>query len=448
VKTVIEARDVSKQFLLRHNASVELKVRFLGLLSPRHRESVEEFWALKNLSLRIARGEAVGLVGRNGSGKSTLLKLIAAIHRPTTGRLLVARRSRISSMIELGVGFHPELTGRENVFLNAAIHGLTSAETEAVYRDIVSYSGLEHFIDIPIKNYSSGMHMRLGFAIAANLAPDILLLDEIFAVGDADFQQRCVATVNGFLDQGKTVVFVSHSAEAVRTICRRVCVLDHGQLVFDGDVEDGLDFYGGLLSRDDHDHPTAASRTAADGPADLEPASVTEAAKKDDPSMWMFDFVRQEGLRPVDRVVHFGNATVAAIEHWRAFLGEDQYVRLVNDPSLFALGDDAGTFDIAVADSFFSFRPFNTVARAIACIVRRLKPHGRCYASWFENPDSLNYEPILRAGGITTFSDSEPYHYPFGLIANVCETVGATVERVSSSGHPWGESLLAISRRE
>ena len=219
--TVIEAQGVSKQFLLRHNASVELKVRFLGLLSPKYRESIEEFWALKNVSLQIARGQAVGLIGRNGSGKSTLLKLIAAIHRPTSGRLLVAKHSRISSMIELGVGFHPELTGRENVFLNAAIHGLTGEETEAIYRDIVSYSGLEHFIDVPIKNFSSGMYMRLGFAIAAMLAPDILLLDEIFAVGDADFQLRCLDTIKRFLDQGKTIVFVSHSPDAVRMICGR-----------------------------------------------------------------------------------------------------------------------------------------------------------------------------------------------------------------------------------
>src|SRR6185436_14672838 len=187
---VIEAQQVSKRFLLRHNAAIELKVRFLNLLHPGRRESVEEFWALKGISLRIERGEAVGLVGRNGSGKSTLLKCIAAIHRPTSGRLLVARNARISSMIELGVGFQPELTGRENIFLNAAIHGLTRAEIERIYDPVVDYSGLGHFIDIPIKSYSSGMYVRLGFAIAANLDPDVLLLDEIFAVGDADFQQQ------------------------------------------------------------------------------------------------------------------------------------------------------------------------------------------------------------------------------------------------------------------
>jgi ABC-type polysaccharide/polyol phosphate transport system ATPase subunit len=246
--TAIEARAVSKRFLLRHNASVELKVRFLGLLHTEKRESVEEFWALKGVSLKIERGEAVGLVGRNGSGKSTFLKLVAATHRPTSGHLLVARHARIGSMIELGVGFHPELTGRENVSLNAAIHGLTRAEIDAIYPAIVEYSGLAHFIDVPIKNYSSVMHMRLGFAIAANLDPDILLLDEILAVGDADFQQRCVATVREFLDKGKTIIFVSHSSEAVRAICRRVCVLEQGELAFDGGVEEGLEFYDRLIA--------------------------------------------------------------------------------------------------------------------------------------------------------------------------------------------------------
>lgn len=240
---VIEARTISKRFLLRHNASVELKVRFLGLLHPKRRQTIEEFWALRDVSLQIDRGESIGLIGRNGSGKSTLLKLIAAIHRPTRGQLLVARGARIASMIELGVGFHPELTGRENVFLNAAIHGLTRPAIERIYDAVVDYSGLEHFMDVAIKNYSSGMYMRLGFAIAANLDPDIMLLDEIFAVGDADFQHRCIATVNEFIDAGKTLIFVSHSPAAIRAICRRACVLEQGRLVFDGQLEEGLAFY-------------------------------------------------------------------------------------------------------------------------------------------------------------------------------------------------------------
>ena len=266
---VIEAQSVSKRFLLRHNASVELKVRFLSFLHSDRRQSIEEFWALKALSMSIERGEVLGLVGRNGSGKSTFLKLIAGIHPPTSGRLLVARGARISSMIELGVGFHPELTGRENVFLSASIYGLTRLEIEGVYEAVVEYSGLEHFIDVPIKNYSSGMYMRLGFAIAANLNPDILLLDEIFAVGDADFQQRCIATVRQFMAEGKTIVFVSHAPAAIRAICRRVCVLDKGELAFDGEMEAGLAFYEQLLA-------SPVAHTVACAPP-AEPPNVVDA---------------------------------------------------------------------------------------------------------------------------------------------------------------------------
>jgi ABC-type polysaccharide/polyol phosphate transport system ATPase subunit len=240
------ADDLSKRFFLRHNRAGELKVRFLGLFHRNKRETIEEFWALRGVSATIGRGEAVGVVGRNGSGKSTFLKLVAGLYRPTSGRLLVSTRARIGTMIELGVGFHGELSGRENVYLNASIHGLGRRETDAVYPAIVAYSGLEHFMDVPIKNYSSGMYMRIGFAIAAHLDPDLLLLDEIFAVGDADFQQQCLRTVTDFRKRGKTILFVSHAPEAIRTICERVLVLDHGRMLFDGPVDEGLDFYARL----------------------------------------------------------------------------------------------------------------------------------------------------------------------------------------------------------
>lgn len=244
----IVAEDLSKRFILRHNRAGELKVRFLGLFHKHKRETLEEFWALRGVSATISHGESVGVIGRNGSGKSTFLKLVAGLHRPTSGRLLMARHARIGTMIELGVGFHGELTGQENVALNTSIHGLSRAESDALYPAIVEYSGLGHFMDVPIKNYSSGMHMRLGFAIAANLDPDILLLDEVFAVGDADFQGRCVRTVEEFRERGKTILFVSHSPEAVRSICRRVLVLDHGRLIFDGDVDEGLAAYHRVLA--------------------------------------------------------------------------------------------------------------------------------------------------------------------------------------------------------
>jgi ABC-type polysaccharide/polyol phosphate transport system ATPase subunit len=441
---IIEAQDVSKQFLLRHNPSGELKVRFLGLLHPSHRQSVEEFWALRQVSLSIDRGEAVGLVGRNGSGKSTLLKLIAAIHRPTTGRLLVARGARISSMIELGVGFHPELTGRENVFLNAAIHGLTRPETEAIYAAIVDYSGLAHFIDVPIKNYSSGMYMRLGFSIAANLNPDILLLDEIFAVGDADFQQRCIGTLERFMEQGRTIIFVSHSPGAVRAICRRTCVLEQGELAFDGDVEGGLAFYHALLARRT-EQPNAGQGSAPFSPQavrdDLEPAGASGNA-----GHWSFEFLRREGLQPHHHVLRIVPGPADA-GRWPPFLAEHHCSTVQGCAALFRLGNAEHPFDFAVAESVLPIVPFNVVARCIASVVRKLQPSGRFYATWFENPDPADFEPLVQANGMTSYPDREPYHYPYALIANLCEAIGATVDRVPNARHPTGESVLVIARK-
>lgn len=240
---MIDARGVSKRFALRHNHSPELKVRVLAMFHPDKRTRIEEFWALRDVSLTIGRGEAVGLVGRNGSGKSTFLKLIAGLQRPTSGQLLVARGARVTPLIDLGIGFHADLTGLENLRLSAAIYGLRRREIDAITPAVVQYSGLEGFMDVPLRSYSSGMRVRLGFAVAAHLHPDILLLDEVLAVGDADFQKQCLATMNDARASGTTILFVSHTAAQVEAICDRVCVLDHGRVVFAGGVSQGLAHY-------------------------------------------------------------------------------------------------------------------------------------------------------------------------------------------------------------
>ena len=245
-ETLILAERVSKRFLLHHNYAPTLKARAIGFVDRRQRATAEDFWALRDVDLRVARGESVGLVGRNGSGKSTLLKLIAGIYRPTSGRLRVRRDARIGTMIELGVGFHPELSGRENVYLNASVYGLDRAEVDRIYDAVVDYAELAQFVDEPIKNYSSGMLVRLAVAVAAHLDPEVLLLDEIFAVGDAPFQEKCRRTMQEFLERGRTILFVSHSAKSVREMCGRVCVLDHGAKVFDGDTAEGLAVYDTL----------------------------------------------------------------------------------------------------------------------------------------------------------------------------------------------------------
>lgn len=244
----IQIIDVSKCFAIRHNKADSLKSQVIGFFYKRYREQKEIFWALRDVSLNISAGEAFGLIGRNGSGKSTLLKVIAGIYPPTKGKVQLPNGARMGTMIELGVGFHPELAGKENVFLGASIHGLNRKETDAIYKAVVDFSELDEFMDTPVKNYSSGMHARLGFALAVNLNPDVLLVDEVLAVGDEAFQQKCTDQIDKFRAQGKTIIFVSHSADAVKKICDRACVLDHGRVVFLGRSTEAIDRYHELLA--------------------------------------------------------------------------------------------------------------------------------------------------------------------------------------------------------
>jgi ABC-type polysaccharide/polyol phosphate transport system ATPase subunit len=207
----------------------------------RHLRSAEMFWAVRHVSLEIEPGEAIALVGHNGSGKSTLLKTIAGVLMPDEGDVLV--QGRISPMIELGAGFDPELSGRDNVFLNGALLGFSRKQMEGKFDRIVAFSELGDFIDMPIKNYSSGMYARLGFAIAQDVEPDILIVDEVLAVGDERFQEKCKARIRDFRSAGITFCFVSHNYEAARELCPRAAVLHHGRLAFDGPIEQAWERY-------------------------------------------------------------------------------------------------------------------------------------------------------------------------------------------------------------
>jgi lipopolysaccharide transport system ATP-binding protein len=206
-----------------------------------HGDEVEEFWALKDISFEVNEGEVVGIIGRNGAGKSTLLKILSRITEPTSGR--VTLRGRVASLLEVGTGFHPELSGRENIFLNGTILGMRRAEIRRKFDEIVAFAEIEKFLDTPVKRYSSGMYVRLAFAVAAHLESEILIVDEVLAVGDAEFQKKCLGKMHEVSDSGRTVLFVSHNATAVRHLCKTVIVLDKSRVIFSGKQDDALDFY-------------------------------------------------------------------------------------------------------------------------------------------------------------------------------------------------------------
>jgi ABC-2 type transport system ATP-binding protein len=237
VATAISVENVSKTYRLYHERNQSLKAAVMR----RARVRYESFPALDDVSIEIPAGETFGLIGENGSGKSTLLKCIARILRPDAGT--IRTEGKISALLELGAGFHPELSGRDNVFLNGAILGLSKKQLQARFDDIVAFAGLEHFIDTPVKNYSSGMYVRLGFSVAINVDPDILLVDEVLAVGDEEFQRRCSEKFAELKHSGKTVVIVSHALGSVRNLCDEVALLEHGKLCAVGRAGEVIDGY-------------------------------------------------------------------------------------------------------------------------------------------------------------------------------------------------------------
>jgi len=237
VSTAISVDDVSKQYRLYHERNQSLKAAIMR----RARVKYEEFWALRDVSFDVPEGATFALIGENGSGKSTLLKCMAHILRPEKGR--IETRGKISALLELGAGFHPELTGRENIFLNGSILGMSKKQLNQRFDEIVGFAGLEHFIDTPVKNYSSGMYVRLGFSVAINVDPEILLIDEVLAVGDAEFQRRCLEKFDDFQEAGKTIVIVSHALESVRNLCDTAAWLEHGLLRRIGPASEVIDEY-------------------------------------------------------------------------------------------------------------------------------------------------------------------------------------------------------------
>jgi len=266
----IRVEGVERRFRVLRERNATLKEAALRRRRTRH----VDFWALRGVDLEVRPGESVGLVGRNGSGKSTLLKLIAGIISPSAGRVVTG--GTIASMLELGAGFHPDFTGRENLFLNAAILGFSEKEVRARFDQIVEFAELEDFVDAPVRTYSSGMQLRLAFAVASHVRADIMLLDEVFAVGDEAFQRKCMGRMSDFRRAGGTLVFVSHDATAVERICDRAVLLEHGRVLMDGDVQDVLARYHRLLAEESRRTVQAEDEGAAAPP----PAAAEDGGRQ------------------------------------------------------------------------------------------------------------------------------------------------------------------------
>ncbi|MBF2064477.1 MAG: ABC transporter ATP-binding protein [Calothrix sp. C42_A2020_038] len=252
-KTVIKVENLSKKYVIQHQqdsyktfrgAITDAAKSLVSMLNPRAKNENlgrEEFWALNDVSFEIKQGERVGIIGRNGAGKSTLLKVLSRITEPTTGKIKIS--GRVASLLEVGTGFHPELTGRENIFLNGAILGMSKLEIQRKFDEIVAFAEVDKFLDTPVKRYSSGMYVRLAFAVAAHLEPEILIVDEVLAVGDAQFQKKCLGKMEDVGKQGRTVLFVSHNMSAVESLCTRGIWLYSGTLGLDGSPQSAISMY-------------------------------------------------------------------------------------------------------------------------------------------------------------------------------------------------------------
>ncbi|HXP49706.1 MAG TPA: ABC transporter ATP-binding protein, partial [Bacteroidia bacterium] len=242
MKPILEIKNVSKKFRINHENHQYLSIRdSISSLFKRSTATSEEFYALNNVSFSVNAGECIGIIGRNGAGKSTLLKILSKITPPSSGSII--SRGRIASLLEVGTGFHPELSGTENIFLNGSILGMKNQEIKAKFDEIVDFSGTEKFLDTPLKHFSSGMQLRLAFSVAAFLEPEILVIDEVLAVGDAEFQKKCLGKMENIVGEGRTVLFVSHNMAAVKSLCNNAIVLESGKIKFSGETTHAVSYY-------------------------------------------------------------------------------------------------------------------------------------------------------------------------------------------------------------
>jgi lipopolysaccharide transport system ATP-binding protein len=247
---IISVENISKFYFINRNLYGSglptlrdiLSQKTSSIFSRKKNESeAAKFWALKDISFDVNKGDVIGIIGKNGAGKSTLLKILSRITYPTSGRIVM--KGSVSSLLEVGTGFNPELTGRENIYLNGAIMGMKKVEIDKKFDSIVDFSGIEEFIDTPVKRYSSGMYMRLAFSIVSHLEPDILIIDEVLAVGDSNFQKKSLKKITEVASQGRTVLFVSHDLKAINSLCSKGIILHKGQIEFNGNIEEAIHRY-------------------------------------------------------------------------------------------------------------------------------------------------------------------------------------------------------------
>ncbi len=268
---VIVAEDISKKYIIDHQKAARKNFTLRDTFSDKFKHffgkgeedevEQEEFWALRDVNFSVNQGDRVGIIGHNGAGKSTLLKILSKITEPTSGRVTI--KGRVASLLEVGTGFHPELTGRENIFLNGAILGMKRHEIKAAFDSIVDFAGVDKFLDTPVKRYSSGMYVRLGFAISAHLSPEILIIDEVLAVGDADFQKKCLGKMRDVSESGRTILFVSHNLAAVQSLCNRAFYFEHGRLKLQGDTTHVVNNYLSHVAKTTLEHTW---KTPEEGP--------------------------------------------------------------------------------------------------------------------------------------------------------------------------------------
>ncbi len=243
MKPILEVQNLSKRFTLKHESNPYLSLRdtLAGIFKTNKGTTKEAFYALHDINFTIQPGESIGIIGKNGAGKSTLLKILSKISPPTSGKIIL--RGRVASLLEVGTGFHPELSGRENIYLNGSILGMRKSEIKNRFDEIVDFSGVEKFLDMSLKHYSSGMQLRLAFSVAAFLEPEIMVIDEVLAVGDANFQRKCLQKMDDVSKSGRTIIFVSHQMGTIAQLCTRALLLQEGKLVYEGQTSDVIDVY-------------------------------------------------------------------------------------------------------------------------------------------------------------------------------------------------------------